>query len=364
MTHEIRTPMNAIIGMNTIGKASNDIEKKDEAFEKIEIASAHLLGVINDILDMSQIDADKLILSADINNIRQMVADIHSMLGTRMDEKMLEVDIEIEDAVPMNASFDKQRLAQVLTNVLSNAIKFTPEQGTITINIIVTEETDDHYIVRFIVTDSGIGISDDKKASVFVPFEQVDGSISRRYGGSGLGLAISKRIIEIMGGRIDFESEVGKGTCFTFDVPMQKCDDAPIVREVSPAIVADMYKGKRVLIAEDVEINRDIFAMLLEETGLQMDFAFNGVEAVDKYIANPDMYDMILMDIQMPEMDGYEATRRIRNLPGTSELPIVAMTANVFREDVQRCFDAGMDEHIGKPLDIDEVIMKLTRFLL
>ena len=215
------------------------------------------------------------------------------------------------------------------------------------------------------VKDTGIGISEEQQSHLFIPFEQADGSISRKFGGTGLGLSISKRIVELMGGKIWAESEPGRGASFIFDIKAQpgtgKCAEMKAENNFEDMVLT----GKHILIAEDVEINREIMSTLLEETGVEIDFASNGVEAVEKFSSNSNAYELIFMDLQMPEMDGYEATRRIRSsgLMNAVEIPIIAMTANVFREDVEHCLAIGMNGHLGKPVNINEVIATLGEYL-
>ncbi|MDR2618099.1 MAG: response regulator [Treponema sp.] len=505
MSHEIRTPMNAIIGMTSIGKSAPAIERKDYAFEKIEAASAHLLGVINDILDMSKIEAGKLELSPADFDFEKMLQKVVNVINFRVDQKYQKLMVHIDKKIPRVLTGDEQRLAQVITNLLSNAVKFTPDQGTIQVDTELLKEEDSVCTVQIKVTDTGIGISKEQQARLFTPFQQAEGSTSRKFGGTGLGLAISKRIVELMGGRIWIESELGRGSTFAFtiqagcgasqkpsllkpgidwtNIRVLAVDDAADIREhfaeiarglgitcdtasgseeacglisrngsydiyfidwkmpgmdgiglsrwikergggnsvvimisamewsaieedakktgiskflskpLFPSIIADCineclgiapvwdrqetemddFSGYRILLAEDVEINREILMALLEPSNLAIDCAENGVEAVKLFSENPDRYAMIFMDVQMPEMDGYEATRRIRAFEEdrrkktapefSKKIPIIAMTANVFREDIERCLGAGMDGHLGKPLNLNDVLTKLREYL-
>ena len=365
MSHEMRTPMNAIIGMSTIGKDAADAEKKDYALKRITDASTHLLGVINDVLDMSKIEADKFELSFSAFHLESMISNIYSIIYFQVEDKGQSFTIDIDSNVPSVIITDEQRLSQVITNLLSNAVKFTPEKGSIKMTAETIVENDDRIIIRFVVTDTGIGISKKQMEHLFTAFEQADGSISRKYGGTGLGLAISKRIVEMMGGSIWVESELGKGSSFIFEIDAQKSTAVDIVVRTEEIIESGMFAGKRVLIAEDVEINREIVLALLEDSGMDISFAADGIEAVDKFSSAPDAYELILMDIQMPRMDGYEATRRIRSsgVPNADRIPIIAMTANVFSEDVSRCLSAGMNDHLGKPIDIKDVYAKLMKYL-
>ncbi|MDR2665373.1 MAG: response regulator [Oscillospiraceae bacterium] len=501
MSHEMRTPMNAIIGMTAIGKMSTGTERKDYAFDKIESASSHLLGVINDILDMSKIEAGKLELSPAEFDFEKMLRKVVNVVGFRVEEKSQDFIVNIDKDIPRSLIGDEQRLAQVITNLLSNAVKFTPDGGKIYLNSCLDGEDDGQYTVRFEVADTGIGISPEQQKKLFAPFQQAESSTSRKYGGTGLGLAISKNIAEMMGGRIWLESEPGQGSKFSFTARLRRgenpspgyarlgsgvnwknirilaVDDAEEIREyfkelshefgiycdtasggdaalgliqkngpydmyfvdwkmpgmdgmevsrlikrnsgsgivvmisaaewssietearqsgvdkflakpLFPSTLSDCvnecmgaenataperergeatddFSGRCILLAEDVDINREIVVTLLGPTSLTVECATNGAEAVRAFENSPERYDLILMDVQMPEMDGYEATRRIRalDLPRAATVPIVAMTANVFREDIIRCAEAGMNDHIGKPLDFEEVLEKLRRYL-
>ena len=499
MSHEIRTPMNAIIGMTTIGKSSHTIEKKDDALNKIDVASKHLLGLINDILDMSKIEADKLELS----NIRfefektlQKVADV---INFRVEERRQKFYVNIGKDIPRILIGDDQRLSQVITNLLGNAVKFTPEGGTIRLNSQIVSCENDICRLKISVEDTGIGINEEQKARLFHSFEQAESDTSRKFGGTGLGLAISKRIVELMGGDIWVQSEPGKGSKFIFTIQIKHdakekmrlldesvnwknirilvannepetmkfftsfsdthdivcaivksgdealtelesnedydicfldwelpdmngieltkliraraankavviiCssinwqvieDNARAVgidkflpKPLFPSAIVDMineciginhaaiqenkhhhidiFSDYSILLAEDIEINREIVLALLEPTRLNIDCAENGLQALELFSKAPDKYDLIFMDVQMPEMNGYEATQSIRalDIPRAKTIPIIAMTANVFREDIDKCLNAGMNDHVGKPLDFEEVIKKLHEFL-
>ncbi|MDR1617420.1 MAG: response regulator [Treponema sp.] len=505
MSHEIRTPMNAIIGMTAIAKSSPDVKRKEYCLEKIEDASAHLLGVINDVLDMSKIEANKFELSSVDFDFEKTLRKIVNVIGFRINEKHLNFTVYIDGAIPRFLQGDDQRLDQVITNLLSNAVKFTPDKGSIRLNAKLEGEEDGLCTLLVSVADSGIGITEEQKSRLFASFVQADSGTSRKFGGTGVGLAISKRIVEMMGGGIGVESEPGKGSTFSFRVKMKRgkqgqegllgpgvnwknlrvlaADDAEDMREylgeiagrtgfsldaaadgeealaliekngpydmylvdwkmpgmdglelsrrikekdgrsvivlmsaeelaaiedeartagvdkflpkpLFPSAVTDCisqcmgkenlaaetgkrheytdnFGGARILLAEDMEINREIVISLLKPASLIFDCAENGAEAVRLFTAGPEKYALVLMDVQMPEMDGYEATRRIRAFEEEQRktkvfpkgIPIVAMTANVFREDIERCLAEGMTAHVGKPIDLEEMLSVLRTYL-
>ena len=367
MSHEIRTPINAIIGMTTIGKSAPESLRKDYCFTKIEDASTHLLGIINDILDMSKIEANKFELSSEEFDFEKTVQRVLNINNFRIKEKNQKLQVHIDPAIPKNLIGDNLRLAQIITNLMGNAVKFTGGNGTIGLNASLQEKGNSLCTIQISVSDTGIGISSEQQRRIFTPFEQAESSTTRKYGGTGLCLSISKNIVNLMGGRIWVESEKGKGSTFYFTVQMKYSEDSGHEQnnpEEQP-LISGLFAGKNILLAEDVEINREIVQALLEPTQAEIDYAVNGREAVTKLCEAPDKYDIILMDLQMPEMDGYEATRHIRamNLPQAKRIPIIAMSANVFREDVEKCMEAGMDGHVGKPLDFNETMNKLCVYL-
>ena len=500
MSHEIRTPMNAIIGMTTIGKSALDLEKKDYAFEKIESASSHLLGIINDILEMSKIESGKFELSFVEFNLEKLLQKAVNVINFKVDEKQQKFSIFIDQNIPQFLIGDDQRLTQVIANLLSNAVKFTPNEGSIHLGVHFDSEDNGICTLKIVVKDNGIGISPEQQERLFSSFEQAESSTSRKYGGTGLGLAISKHIVELMSGTIWVESELGRGSEFYFTVQLKRGEEKDITfllptidwsttrilvvdddietqqyfsiiaqqlgvqcetagsgeaalqmiktsgeyaiyfidwkmpemngielariikaRESEKSIIimisayewniivddaksagvddflakplfhstvaeclnkylgkADFqskgkslfnqgmdFSGYRLLLAEDVDINREIVTTMLESFQVEIDCATNGKEAVELFKKNVDSYDLIFMDVQMPEMDGYEATRIIRAIDSEKahSIPIVAMTANVFREDVLKCLEAGMNDHIGKPLDFEEMLEKLQYHL-
>ena len=369
MSHEIRTPMNAIIGMTYIGKSAGDMPRKDYCLDKIENASRHLLGVINDILDMSKIEANMFELSYEEFNFEKMLQRVISIVGFRADEKKQIINVNIDKSIPHTITGDDLRLAQVITNLLGNAVKFTPEEGTITLDTRLIGEEDGIYTIQIAIIDSGIGITNEQQKLLFRSFQQANSGTARKYGGTGLGLAISKNIIEKMGGKIELESEPGKGSSFSFTIKV-KGSFNPVDTVLDKEEKADnsgIFRGYRVLLAEDVDINREIIEVLTEPTLLKIDCAEDGEEAAAMFERSPDDYDLILMDVQMPKMDGYEASAKIREtekrIKSARKIPIIAMTANVFREDIEKCIKCGMNDHIGKPLDVDEFFNVMRKYL-
>ena len=501
MSHEIRTPMNAIIGMTNIGKTSDDIERKDYCFSRIEDASLHLLGVINDILDMSKIEANKFALSEAEFKFEKMLQSVVNVISMQIEEKDQKFKVYFDRKIPENLFGDELRLSQVISNLVSNAVKFTPEGGSIRIGTYFLGEEDGVCNIQITVTDSGIGISPSQQERLFQSFQQAESGSSRRYGGSGLGLMISKSIVEMMGGGIWVESEQGKGSTFSFSVRVKRGEERekkllnrgvnwgnvrilsvdddpdtqaflkkilgeygvsidasssgeealeliarngtydiylvdwklpgmdgislaarlkekerdpgdvsvvlfsaaslshveleakmagvdrfmskPLFPSVIRGIIDDclgveyeqagegdiseipLYSERHILLAEDVDINCEIVMALLEPTQIKIDWAQNGAAAVNMFAEGYEKYDMIFMDLQMPEMDGYTATRTIRamDIPKAKTIPIIAMTANVFQDDVENCLNAGMNSHIGKPLDLEEVLSMLRTYL-
>lgn len=372
MSHEIRTPMNAIIGMTAIGKSETDLKRKDYALEKIESASTHLLGVINDILDISKIESGKTELSNVVFGFKEVLNRIKDVFTHKLQEKRQSFQVEIDPEIPSFLYGDDQRLSQVITNILSNATKFTPEQGRISFKADLTERREDSCVVRFAVQDSGIGMSEEEQGKLFNIFQQAESGTARKYGGSGLGLAISKRIVELMNGDIWVESEKGHGSCFYFTValgiPLPSELEALREQKAASGDAADLardFSGKVMLVADDVDINLEIVTSLLAPTNITIETAKSGRQTFEIFKADPLRYDLILMDVQMPDIDGLEATRMIRNLdtPEARRIPIIAMTANVFKEDIDTCMAAGMNGHLGKPIALAEVLDVLGKYL-
>lgn len=369
MSHEMRTPMNAIVGMTTIGLRESEAEKKDQCFDEITDASQHLLGVINDILDISKIEASKFELSEVEFVFEEVLQRIVTVNSYRIKEKDQEFVVTLDPAIPSRIVADDQRFSQVITNLLTNASKFTPEGGVVKLETKLLADNGSSVEIQVSVIDTGIGITEEQRERIFEEFEQAENYTSRRYGGTGLGLAISRRIIELMGGKIWVDSEPGKGSTFSFTLEVLKGDERDEASSASDVVSEEeknrTYEDFRILLAEDMRVNRKVITTLLKPTKVEIVCAEDGKQAFDKFAEDPEGFDLIFMDIQMPHMDGFEATRQIRALdhPAAKKVPIVAMTANVFREDVEKCLEAGMNDHVGKPVNIDEVLARFRKYL-
>ncbi len=370
MSHEIRTPMNAIIGMAKIGSDSQDATKVQTCLKKIEMSSTHLLGIINDILDMSKIEANKIDMLHDIFNFPQMLQRVSSVISLRVAEKGQHFSVEHDERIPTYLISDEQRIAQVITNFLSNAEKFTPQNGNISLRTTLVEIDDIQCKIKVSVCDNGIGVAKEQQTLLFTPFQQAHSGISHKFGGTGLGLSICKEIIRLLNGELHFFSEENKGTEINFIIPCSLPDAQSVQKQAevvnAPSVSTLDFSGKKILLAEDIEINREIIMALLEDTGAEFDIAENGLQAVQKFTENIEAYSVILMDIRMPEMTGYEATQHIRELehPYAKKVPIIAMTANAFREDVEQCLHVGMNAHVGKPIDLNQLYAVLRQFVL
>ena len=366
MSHEIRTPINAVTGMTAIARSSSDLNRIYDCLDKISAASKQLLGLINDILDMSKIEAKKFDLAHEPFSLEAMVANIGSIIGVRAAERSQRFVIDLSPDIPVAVIGDEMRFSQILLNLLSNAVKFTPEGGEITLTVKRVGSRANKEEIEASVRDSGIGITEEQQARLFSAFVQAESGTAKRFGGTGLGLAISKSLAELMGGGISLESAPGKGSCFTVHVLLESgtCDLPSAFRAIKKP-EEYRFEGRTLLLVEDIAINREIVLALLEDTGVTVECAENGQEAVNKFSANPDRYDLVFMDVQMPVMDGFDATRAIRSLdlPRADAVPIVAMTANAFSEDIEKCIEAGMNAHIAKPIDLEALMNITDRYL-
>ncbi|MBK7660945.1 MAG: response regulator [Betaproteobacteria bacterium] len=364
MSHEIRTPLNAIAGMTHILRRSGLSPQQADKLDKIEAAGAHLLETINVVLDLSKIEAGKFAMEDAPVRVEALLGNIASMLGHKAREKGLRFRTETAP-LPRGLHGDPTRLQQALLNYAANALKFT-EAGDITLRVKAEAQTDETATLRFEVQDTGIGIAPEILPKLFGAFEQADNSTTRKYGGTGLGLAITRKIAEAMGGTAGATSIPGKGSTFWFTAVLRKSRDrveAPTGADFEAAehAIARRHAGRRILLTEDEPINREIALILLEQVGLRIDLAEDGREAVEK--ARSGDYAVILMDMQMPVLDGLDATRQIRQLPGHAATPILAMTANAYSENEDRCRDAGMDDFIAKPFTPEVLYEALLRWL-
>ena len=378
MSHEIRTPMSGIVGMSTIAMQNIDnTDKIKDCLEKVIMSSKHLLALINDVLDMSKIESGKVELRHESFNFRAFLQDFENLYGEQAKSKGISYETVLASDLEVQIIGDSLRLNQVLSNLLSNALKFTPAKGIIKLRVSKTGEDQENVYLRFEVIDTGCGIAEENYDKIFESFEQENVDVTYKYGGTGLGLSIVKRFTQLMGGGIHVTSVQGSGSTFTVDLPFGKIKESGKPTRFSDIdgrsdLARDCYvidydfKGKRILLVEDNELNREIAEELIGATGASVESAEDGVQAVEKFKESAEgYYDLILMDVQMPHMDGYEATRCIRALgrSDAQKVPIFAMTANAFAEDVQKSREAGMNAHISKPLDIRAVYKQMNRYL-
>lgn len=378
MSHEIRTPMNGIVGMSTIAMQNIDnTDKIKDCLEKVIMSSKHLLALINDVLDMSKIESGKVELRHESFNFRAFLQDFENLYGEQAKSKGISYETILASDLEVQIIGDSLRLNQVLSNLLSNALKFTPAKGMIKLRVSKTSEDQENVYLRFEVIDTGCGIAEENYDKIFESFEQENVDVTYKYGGTGLGLSIVKRFTGLMGGGIHVTSVQGSGSTFTVDLPFGKIKESGKPTRFSDIngrndLAKDCYavdydfKGKRILLVEDNELNREIAEELIGVTGASVESAEDGVQAVEMFKESAEgYYDLILMDVQMPHMDGYEATRCIRALgrSDAQKVPIFAMTANAFAEDVQKSREAGMNAHISKPLNIRAVYKQMNRYL-
>ena len=371
MSHEIRTPLNAIIGLNSIVLRDESISPHTrEELEKSNASAQHLLSLINDILDMSRIESGRMVLKAETFSFRKLMEQITVIVGGQCEDKGLQYVCNMIDPLDEYYVGDDLKLKQIIINILGNSVKYTNAPGIITFTVEQTAFTDDSAILSFKMQDTGIGMDKEYIPKLFETFSQERNDDSNRYGGSGLGMAITKNFVEMTGGEIHVESEKGRGSVFTVTVSLGRVHDLDIPEALEDArdamASAISLEGRHMLIAEDQEMNAEVLADLLELEGLTSEWAENGQRAVEMFAQSEERhFDAILMDMRMPVMDGLTAAKEIRKL-GRSDamtIPIIALTANAFEEDVKQCLQAGMNAHLAKPVDIDMLKDKLTKLL-
>ncbi len=380
MSHDIRTPMNAIIGMTSLAKANaHNQEQVQEYLRKIELSGKHLLGLINDVLDISKIESGKMTLNVEPVSLREAMDSIVNIIQPQVKEKNQQFEAVVHETLSENVRCDGVRLNQILINLLGNAVKFTPDGGFVRISVYQEALPGDDLRVRthFLVSDTGIGMSKEYQKEIFSSFSREENARVRKTEGSGLGMAITKYIVDAMGGSISVRSEQGRGSEFHVVLDLEKAAEQEIdemKRSAGTSGEADAYseeeitpalKGKHILLAEDNEINWEVASELLSVLEMEMDWVENGQICLAKFKESPvGYYDAVLMDVRMPVMDGYEATRAIRKLERKdADIPIIAMTADAFSEDIQKCLECGMNDHLSKPIDIQAVARKLKKYL-
>ena len=367
MSHDMRTPMNAIMGFTGIAMKNNPSDEVKNCLEKIDESSEHLLSLINDVLDLTRVESGKVKYNpvpTDLKSITDSALDITKGFLTNRD---ISFKIQREEAKIPNVLVDPVRLRDVLVNILSNAVKFTPDGGTITFEARCQEKGGDGYInMHYRISDTGIGMSEEFTKEVFEEFAQEDSDVRTQYHGAGLGMAIVKKYIDMMGGTILVHSKKHEGTTFTVDIPLEITDKECNKSDTGFSEKVNLT-GVNVLLVEDNELNAEIATVQLEEFGIKVERAVDGRNAVEIFRNHPEgTFDVILMDIMMPEMNGYEATKAIRAMndrPDGKTIPIIAMTANSFAEDVQASLNAGMNTHLSKPIMMDEVIKTILRYI-
>jgi len=370
MSHEIRSPLNAVIGMINIANEEKDVASLKTYLAKAGTAAKLVLSVINNILDMSKIEANKFELSDAEFDFGKMMSNIIDTANSAAPEKHQNITLVINPNVPSLIICDELRLTQIINNLMNNAVKFTPENGKITLSAEKLEEKDGEITLKFEVEDTGCGISPEQQKTLFTAYNQADTAAAKNFGGTGLGLFIARRITELMRGTISVESLLNKGAKFTFTIKAKKGAQSA-VNQTSSGPRTDLkasdlnLKDYTILVAEDMDFNREVLAKYLEKTGITIDFAEDGKIAVEKFKANSDKYKLVFMDINMPEMNGDEATKIIRalDIEKAKTIPIIAMTADVFKEDIEKCLAAGMNDHIPKPVVPKIILGKLKQYI-
>ena len=369
MSHEIRTPMNAIIGLDNIALSNPAIPQETrEELEQIGVSAKHLLSIINDILDMSRIESGRLTLTTGEFAIAKTLEQVNTIIGGQCNDKGVEYECHVNGDLDDYYIGDDMKLRQVMINVLGNAVKFTPAGGKVTFTVEEIARAQGKSTLQFTISDTGIGISEEYFPKIFDAFSQEDSTAANKYGSTGLGLPITKNLVELMGGDIGVESEKGVGTTFTLTVMLANSDrhDETTAGDGPAAGVHTHLEGRRVLLAEDVEVNAEIMVVLLDMHGMEADVAGNGQVAVDKFASHePGYYSAILMDMRMPVLNGLQATEAIRGMgrEDSADIPIIALTANAFDEDVQRSMQAGLDAHLSKPVEADELFATLEALI-
>ena len=366
MSHELRTPLNAIIGMSHIAGKYTDSEKALESLGEITTASNHLLGILNDVLDMSKIESGMFALIHQPFELRVAFTEISEIIKMRCIDKQLQFIYSYDEIPDVTVLGDKLRLKQILINLLGNSVKFTPEGGQVELQCVRTRIVGKEIFLSFRIIDSGIGMSEEQMKKLFTPFEQTDPNIAVRFGGTGLGLVISQDLVNQMGGQITVQSKLGEGSVFSFTIGLDVTEPVKKKNLIPDDFIPEL-RGKRILLAEDIEINRIIIGEILSDTHVDLEEAVDGQDAVDKFsAAEPGYYDLIFMDVMMPNLNGYEAASRIRDIErdrrsrnvSFKTIPIFAMTANAYREDIDKAFYSGMNGHIAKPVD-SNIIMRI-----